>query len=146
VTDLGSDGRPQREGQEDNRDRISSEGKFLGQLLERNQTTMDCEESPRGQMNSEEKQNKTKQKKKHLSQAWWLMLLIPVLRRKRQVDLCGFKASLVYKVSPRQPGLVTLRSSVSKNKTKQNKTKQNKTKQNKTRKKITLNSSCIPKG
>ena len=66
MTDLGSDGRPQREGQEDNRDRISSEWKFLGQLLERNQTTMDCEESPRGQMNSEEKQNKTKQKKKTL--------------------------------------------------------------------------------
>jgi hypothetical protein len=31
------------------------------------------------------------------------MPLIPVLRRQRQADLCEFKASLVYKVSPGQP-------------------------------------------
>ena len=28
---------------------------------------------------------------------WWHMLLIPALRRQRQVDLCEFEAKLVYK-------------------------------------------------
>jgi len=32
---------------------------------------------------------------------WWCKLLIPALRRQRQVDLCEFKASLVYRVSSR---------------------------------------------
>jgi hypothetical protein len=42
--------------------------------------------------------------------------LIPVLRRQRQVDLCEFKASLVYKANPGQPRLITQRNPVSKNK------------------------------
>lgn len=33
------------------------------------------------------------------------MLLIPAVRRQRQVDLCKFEASLVYRVSSRPPGL-----------------------------------------
>jgi hypothetical protein len=33
------------------------------------------------------------------------MPLIPALWRQRQADLCEFEASLVYKVSPVQPGL-----------------------------------------
>ena len=32
-------------------------------------------------------------------QAWWCTLLIPALRRQRQVDLCKFEASLIYKAS-----------------------------------------------
>ena len=32
---------------------------------------------------------------------WWHRPLIPVLWRQRQVDPCEFKASLVYRVSPR---------------------------------------------
>jgi hypothetical protein len=32
---------------------------------------------------------------------WWFMSLIPALGRQRQVDLCGFKASLVYRASSR---------------------------------------------
>jgi hypothetical protein len=36
-------------------------------------------------------------------QAWWHTPLVPALWR--QVDLCEFEASLVYKVSPGQPGL-----------------------------------------
>ena len=41
--------------------------------------------------------------KKHLCQRankveqWWCTPSIPALRRKRQADLCEFKASLVYK-------------------------------------------------
>jgi hypothetical protein len=34
---------------------------------------------------------------------------IQVLQRQRQVDLCEFEASLVYKASPREPGFVTHR-------------------------------------
>ena len=30
---------------------------------------------------------------------WWCTPLIPALRRQRQVDLCEFKANLVYKLS-----------------------------------------------
>jgi hypothetical protein len=33
---------------------------------------------------------------------WWRMSLIPPLERQRQVDLCEFEISLVYRV-PRQP-------------------------------------------
>jgi len=40
-----------------------------------------------------------------LSWALWSMPLIPALGRQRQVDLCEFEVSLVYKVSPGQPGL-----------------------------------------
>jgi hypothetical protein len=32
---------------------------------------------------------------------WWLTLLIPAFKRQRQVDLCEFEASLVYKMSSR---------------------------------------------
>ena len=34
--------------------------------------------------------------------------LMPALRRQRQVGLCEFKASLVYKVSSGQPGVYRL--------------------------------------
>jgi hypothetical protein len=46
------------------------------------------------------------------------MLLIPVLRRQRQVDLCEFKASLVYNVSSRT-GKATQRNTASKKDKKQ---------------------------
>jgi hypothetical protein len=36
-----------------------------------------------------------------ISWAWWCMPLITALRRQRQVELCEFKASLVYIVSSR---------------------------------------------
>lgn len=39
------------------------------------------------------------------SQAWWYMPLILVLWGQRQTNLCKFEVSLVYKTSPRQPGL-----------------------------------------
>ena len=32
---------------------------------------------------------------------WWLTPLIPTLGRQRQIDLCEFAASLVYRVSSR---------------------------------------------
>lgn len=35
--------------------------------------------------------------------------LIPALKRQKQVDLCKFKASLVFKASPGQSGLVILK-------------------------------------
>jgi hypothetical protein len=37
----------------------------------------------------------------------WCIPLIPALRRERQVDLCEFKASLVYKASPRTAKIYT---------------------------------------
>jgi hypothetical protein len=36
---------------------------------------------------------------------WWLSSLTPGLMRQRQTDLSEFKASLVYRVTPGQPGL-----------------------------------------
>ena len=54
------------------------------------------------------------------------MPLIPALGRQRQADLCKFKASLVYRVSPRTAKAITQRNPISKNKTEQNKRKQNK--------------------
>ena len=37
------------------------------------------------------------------SRAWWRMPLIPALGRQRQVNLCEFEASLVYRESFRTP-------------------------------------------
>jgi hypothetical protein len=45
--------------------------------------------------------------------AWWYMLLFLALRRQRQVNLCKFKASLVYKV--RLANIITQGNTVSKN-------------------------------
>ena len=42
--------------------------------------------------------------KKFLSQAWWHMLLVPALRRQRQVDL--YEASLIYITSSKQAGAI----------------------------------------
>ena len=39
-------------------------------------------------------------------QAWWYTPFIPALKRWRQVDLCEFKASLVYRAIPKHPGLL----------------------------------------
>jgi hypothetical protein len=36
-----------------------------------------------------------------LTRQWWIMSLIPEFRRQRQVDLCEFKAGLVYRISSR---------------------------------------------
>jgi hypothetical protein len=44
---------------------------------------------------------------------WWHMPLIPALRRQRQVDLCDFETSLVYKSSSRTVRVVTQRNPVS---------------------------------
>ena len=46
---------------------------------------------------------------------WWYRPLIPALRRQRPVDLCEFKANLVYTVSSRTAKTVTQRNPVSKN-------------------------------
>ena len=40
------------------------------------------------------------------------MTLIPALRRQKQMDLCEFKASLVYKETPRTARAVTQRNPV----------------------------------
>jgi hypothetical protein len=47
------------------------------------------------------------------------MTVIPKLRRQRQVDLCKFKASLVYRASSRIAKAVIQRNPVLKNKQKQ---------------------------
>jgi hypothetical protein len=47
---------------------------------------------------------------------------MPALGKQRQINLCEFKASLVYRVNSKT-AKATQRNSVSKNKTKQNKTK-----------------------
>ena len=52
------------------------------------------------------------------------MPLIPALGRQRQVDLCEFKASLVYRASSRTARAVTQRNPVSKNKRKKKKRKE----------------------
>jgi hypothetical protein len=44
-------------------------------------------------------------KLKLFGQALGLAPLIPTFRRQRQADLFEFKASLVYKIRPEQPGL-----------------------------------------
>ena len=43
-------------------------------------------------------------KKPHSGRLWWPTALIPAFRRQRQVDLCEFKANLVYIVSSRTAG------------------------------------------
>jgi hypothetical protein len=43
---------------------------------------------------------------------WWYIPLIPALQRQRQVDLCDFKANLVYKVSSRTAKAITQRNPV----------------------------------
>ena len=53
--------------------------------------------------------------------AWWCMPLILALRRQRQVGLCEFKASLVYRVSSRKARATCLKKTKTQNKTKQNK-------------------------
>ena len=45
-----------------------------------------------------------------ITRRWWCMPLIPALRRQRQVGLCEFGASLVYRVSSRTAGLTSLNS------------------------------------
>lgn len=54
--------------------------------------------------------------KKHRSGVWWHAPLIPSLRRQRQrqVDLFGFKASLIYRASSRTARAIQ-RNTVSKN-------------------------------
>jgi hypothetical protein len=48
---------------------------------------------------------------------WWCTSLIPALGRQRQVDLCEFEVSLIYKVNSRTDGLLH-RETMSKNKSK----------------------------
>jgi hypothetical protein len=60
------------------------------------------------------------------SEEWLIMvctLLIPALRRQRQVRLCEFKASQIYKASPGQPGLQRETLSFKKKTNKQNRQK-----------------------
>ena len=52
------------------------------------------------------------------SQACWHTLLSPALGRQRQMDLCEFKANLVYRESSRTARVVTQRYPVSKIKNK----------------------------
>jgi len=59
--------------------------------------------------------------KKGEDRAWWFRPLTLALRRQRQVNLCEFKASLVYRMSSKT-ARETLLSLKNKNKTKQNKT------------------------
>lgn len=51
---------------------------------------------------------------------WWPTPLTPAAWRKRQVDLCEYKVSMVYRVSPRADR-TTQRNPDSKNKTKDHK-------------------------
>ena len=51
---------------------------------------------------------------KRSSSQWWCAPLIPALRRQRQVNLCEFEASLVYRTSSRTAKTVTQRNPVSK--------------------------------
>ena len=41
----------------------------------------------------------------NLSLTWWHILLILLLGRQKQADLCEFEDSLVYIVSPKQPAM-----------------------------------------
>ena len=53
------------------------------------------------------------------------MSLIPALRRQRQVDLCEFKANLVYGASSRPVSKATERKPILKNKNNNNRTQLN---------------------
>ena len=55
---------------------------------------------------------------------WWFKPLIPKLKRQRQVDLCEFEASLVYKSSSRT-ARATQGNSVSEKKKERKKRKKN---------------------
>jgi hypothetical protein len=67
---------------------------------------------------------------RRLKPGWALVvLLIPVLRRQRQADLCEFEASLVYRVSSR----TTQRNLVWKNQTKPSRKRRKKRKEEKER-------------
>ena len=46
-------------------------------------------------------------RKERLVGQWWYVPLIPALLRQRQMDLCEFKASLVYRVSSRTGSIAT---------------------------------------
>ena len=59
------------------------------------------------------------------------MPLIPALRRQKQVNLCEFETSLIYKVSCRTGSKATLGKPVSENKTKQRETENETNKWNK---------------
>lgn len=59
------------------------------------------------------------------SQAWWHTPVMPALQRQRQVDLCDFKANLVYRVNQGSQGEVhkeTLSPKTKKTNQNQNKT------------------------
>ena len=65
---------------------------------------------------------------------WWFKPLIPKLKRQRQVDLCEFEASLVYKSSSRT-ARATQGNSVSEKKKRKKEREREKEKERKKRKK-----------
>jgi hypothetical protein len=50
----------------------------------------------------------------YLDGQWYTMPVMPTLRSQRQMDLCEFRASLVYKVSFRKARSITQRKLISK--------------------------------
>lgn len=59
-----------------------------------------------------------------MGEVWWGTSSVPALRRQKLAEFCEFEASMAYKSSPGQPGLLD-RETVFKSKTKQNKKKKN---------------------